>query len=272
MAAAALLNRLGQPLSLRLTLIERLGDTPPPELGEDQLYGLALRSRPLMKMAELEISMQEKNLRIIRSGLLPSVGVEGQYGYAAGDYDYLHTDWRKDWSVMLKLDMTVFDGLTIRGKLQEERANLDKYLLNRDSVADAVALEVKQALLNFGSAKELLDSQAENVKQAERYLWEEHLRREQGESTYLDILNARQSLARAQNNYFGALYKKAAAKLSLLLAVGVLDEGWEEAGDCRPVTCAARPAPNPRDDPCLYSSEQNPFANLPTPTAPNPQP
>jgi outer membrane protein TolC len=75
---------------------------------------------------------------------------------------------------------------------------------------------IRTAWTDLASAVELVRSLSQNVALAEEYLADEEKRK----GSYLDILNARRSLATAESNYYRALRDAAVARAQLDWATG----------------------------------------------------
>jgi len=116
----------------------------------------------------------------------------------------------------------VFEGMRTKGKLVQERAKLRQYVLEKRDLLQSVELEVKQAILSLEDATEFVESQKENVRQAQEGLRLATVRYENETATELDVLDARVALTQARNNYAQAVYSHMLARLSLEKAKGVI--------------------------------------------------
>lgn len=232
-ARARFLNIIGLPLDTPFQLADHLSYRRMTVLDEKALAQLAEQDRPELRRAKLQEEMQQQDVKKIRSGLFPSVSLAGRYGADIHDFDWYDGAWKKDWSVGLRMDWTLFEGLLLRGQLRQAEAMLEQSKLATRALLDAIRLDVRTALLNMQSAEEFVLSQRENVAQALRYLQQERIRWDHGAGTsYLDVLNARSSFAIAQKNYYMALHNLEVARIDLRRAIGSLGE---KAGALQPV-------------------------------------
>jgi outer membrane protein len=186
-----------------------------------QLVEKAAQRRPELRMAQLEESMLEHRVASARSGLRPSVHVAGSYGHGGSTGE----DWKEDWQLELSVSVPAFDGLAVRGRLREAQARLEEAQWRTRALAETVRLEIRTALLELETAAELAEVLEQNVVSARRYLDYELEREKIGGNTYLDVLNARQSLAQAERGYYRALRDAAVARVRLDWACGTIGEG-----------------------------------------------
>ncbi len=224
------LKLLGLPLGADLTLTDGFlfEDFDPGE--ERRLRDLELRDRPELRQARLQEKLQEKSIQTTRSALFPQVNLTGTYSANNHTWTTETGRWRKNWSVGVQMDWLVFDGLVIHGQIREAQAVLEQYKLDTYNTRDTIKLEVRTALLNLFSAMEFVRSQRENVLQAERVVKQQTIQWEEGAGgLYLEIIDARKSLATAQQNYFAALRDYHIARTDLERAQGKIGEDVFEA-------------------------------------------
>jgi outer membrane protein TolC len=226
---ATLLRLLGLPLDAELRLTDALAMDDLRIAGDAPLYDLALRTHPNIRMARLSEEMKREEITVTRARLQPQVSLQGRYGGKNTSWSWDAEDWKEDWLVGLRLEWLLFDGMAIRGRVNQQRAELEGLRYDRKDLAEAIRLGVRNALLSLRSAREFVASQQANVAQAERVLRQEQARETEGAGTYLDVLNAREDLAAAQKNYNQALYNFGIARASLAYALGILGETPLEA-------------------------------------------
>ncbi len=221
---ATLLRILGLPLESELSLTDPLAMNEV-RIGNDApLYDFALSRHPAMRIARLSESMKREEITATRAQLRPQLSLQGRYGAKNNSWSWEAEDWNEDWLVGLRLEWLLFDGMAIRGQVNERQAQLQSLRYDRKDLAEALQLGVRNALLSLRSAREFVLSQEANVEQAGRVLEQEESRETEGAGTYLDVLNAREDLASAQKNYYQALYNFSIARTSLQYALGILGE------------------------------------------------
>jgi outer membrane protein TolC len=109
-----------------------------------------------------------------------------------------------------------------RGKVIEERATLNQYEIALKDTEEKIRYEVRQAFLSLKDAEELINSQKENVKQAEEGLRLANIGFQNGVNTQLEVLDTQLALDVARKNYLSAIYSYNLAQLMMQKAMGVL--------------------------------------------------
>ncbi len=259
-ARSSLLRLLGLPLSSRVELTGELEFSEAPNLDEGELYHRAQELRPELRAARLTVAIQRENVRATRAELYPHLSLSGAYSGTSDDWNRHPEDWEKNWSLTLQLDLQLFDGLLVRGQIREAEARRRQLELEAADRLDEVRLDVRRALLDIASAEMAVRGQERNVAQARESLRLTRERERQGVSTYLDVLDARQTLAVAERNYYRSIYDHRIAWTDLALAVGTLGE--------RPVapSVAREETPGPRqEDEAQVVPEEGADAQPPAP-------
>ena len=83
-----------------------------------------------------------------------------------------------------------------------------------------VALELSNARIAYGNAKQRLENQKKNLALAEKILNTTKIKYREGIGSSMEITTAEQELYRTQANYMNALYDLAVAKTDLDKALG----------------------------------------------------
>lgn len=171
--------------------------------------------RPELKTKELEIQIQEKQITVDRSNILPQVGLFAGYDLLnQTDKSSLH-DTIGGYVAGIAGTWRVFDGLETTGKLKATRARLASAYLDRDATRNAIFTEVRSAFLKLEQAEATVSSQTENSTLARESFMLSKASFEAGLSTQLDIMQSRVDLTKAQTNELKAKFdhKVALAKL-----------------------------------------------------------
>jgi outer membrane protein TolC len=223
LAETAFLKILALPLTTTFVLTDQLRyEAAQAEAG--QSLGVALVRRPDVKQADLKMAMQKENIRATAADLYPTVGLLGTWeGGNSSRFSFGGTGWEQGWYAAMMVTIPVFEGMETRGRLVQERAKLRQYEFQKQELLQSVELEVKQAILSLEDAAEFVESQKENVAQAEEGLRLATLDYENEMASELDVLDARVALTKARNNYAQAVYNHMLSKLSLRKAMGVIE-------------------------------------------------
>ncbi len=218
----AFLKVLSLPLTTELVLTDKLVYKPAEaEMGES--LAVALIRRPEIKQADLKTATQRETIRATAAALYPNVSLTGTWeGGNASRFSFGGTGWSQGWYAGVMVSVPIFEGMKTQGRLVQERAKLRQYELEKVDLLQSIELEVNQAILSLEDATEFVESQSENVRQAEEGLRLATVRYAEEMATELDVLDARLALTQARNNYAQAVYNHTVASLSLKKAMGVI--------------------------------------------------
>jgi len=184
----------------------------------ERALGIALAQRPEIRILGLRRSMAEKALAIVQSSNKPSLGFLANYTY--GKPYMMEDQWGGNWDATLALEIPLFDGGITAGRTRQMKAQLHQAEVNLEMVRTAVEFEVRNVLLELGEAAALVESQKENVKQAEEALEIAEERYENGLLTSLEVMDTQLALAQAKTAYLEALCGYLIARSRLKKVVG----------------------------------------------------
>jgi outer membrane protein TolC len=222
LAMAGLRRVLGLPQEAEVALTDRLAYEPV-GTGRSEALETAYECRADLMQARLLIELQEANIASIRADLFPQFYLFGAYGWERPSRKTITEDrWDDYWQAGIAMEWLIFDGLAVRGKLRQEAAALRQYKIAERDLREEIHLQVERALLSLEDARELVESQMENVKQAKRGLDLAKAGYRNGVNTALEVRDAENALTLAKLNYSRAIYGHMVARLGLKKATGTL--------------------------------------------------
>ncbi len=218
-----LMSFLGLDLDQPLELMEPQDDTSLTRCpGLNELVDEAIKNRPDLYQAGLEVDMRGKAVSIARAGYFPSLAAVSDYTWQGQSDEFtLDKNNTTSFTAGLTLSWPIFDGGLTRGAVGRSKAELRQAELNRLDLIDGVRLEVEQAYDRLIQAKEALDSQDETIAQAEEGLHIASVRLEAGEGTLLEVLSAQTALSEARAALAGALFTFRDARSNLKMATNL---------------------------------------------------
>ena len=184
----------------------------------DSLIEQAKKNRPEIKSLALRKQMAEKALSIAKKSNLPNLALIANYDYKKPIY--FDNEWGTDWNVTIALQMPIFTGFGNLGRKKEamERVSQTRHYLSM--LEDGIEMEVRGAYLKIEESKKLIESQEENVTQAEKALDIIEKRYGIGLATNLEVMDTQLAVTAAKTNYLKALSDYVTAKAELEKAVG----------------------------------------------------
>lgn len=213
---------IGYPISEPLVLTDNLESILDQTDSAELATAVADPSRrPEYELIEQAIRLTELNVKLSKSGYLPSLRA---FGVAQQQYqgdDFSSGFWAPASYVGLNLNVPIFDGFGKKAKLQRSRLEMEKTRNQQTDLIRAINLEVENARTNYLNARQRLDSQNRNLDLAERIYKTAQIKYEEGVGSSLEINQAEQSLYSTQSNYMQSLYDLALAQARLEMALGL---------------------------------------------------
>lgn len=220
------------PLRAYTFVAPTLGDAPLDAQGYDPetLLRTALDQRADIAAQETRIRSAQQGIRIARSSILPTLSASAGYNSSwsslaqdpvfgvdgAGNptvigsqdvafFDQL--DRNRGGSVSLNLSYDLFDRFQRRNGTQRARVQLDDARLSLETLRQDVALQVRQAYLDYQSDLDQLGATEAALEAAELLLEVEQERYNVGASTIVELTQARTALVEAQSNRAQAVFR-----------------------------------------------------------------
>ena len=176
-------------------------------------------SRPELKAKENGIEIEEKQLIVDRSALLPRINLFAGYDVTsdpAREDPHSYTD---GYVAGISGTWQIFDGLATFGKMKATRARMGGALATRDQTKQQIEADVRQAFNLLDQAQATVESQTKNVVVARESYVLANAGYNAGLVTQLDVLQSRVDLTTAQTTEFQARYDYLAATAQLQRAV-----------------------------------------------------
>ena len=208
---------IGLPLGQQFEIAETLpyADIEPPTV-EDALKQ-AYRSRSDFRAALANIQVAEKNISAARGQRYPVVAVSGDYGVQGATFGHSHGIF----GVQGGLSVPVFTGERIKGDVTVAESALRQRKAEAENLRGQVDYDVRTSYLNLQAAKEQVAVAKQNVDLANENLDRSKERFAAGVTDSVEVVQAQQSLASANDQYIVSLYAHNLAKLQLARALGV---------------------------------------------------
>lgn len=213
---------MNQPIELR----DRLQDVRFEE-GVLELGSINPLDRPEMKLLQTQKSATKLEIRNIRAGYLPSIGLQLQRGALAGanNFDRVldpNGSWFAYGSIGLGVNWSLFDSFTKRYRVQQKQLELQKVENNIFDFGKAIQMQANQAQVSMRSSFETMKNQEMTLKLSQEVLEVARKKYAAGVGSNLELINAEAEYRQAQANYYTAVYDLLIAKVDLQKAKGQL--------------------------------------------------
>ena len=203
--------------------IEDILDYSPFEKDLDYCFAEAEKNRLEITIADLNVEIGDKELKLSRKDYYPSVNLQGEYFQMGTEPDVNGGEGIFDpegWRIMAVATWNFWEwGRTYYG-VDEKLSRLSQAKLRKKEILDNIQKEVKKAYLRTTEAEEAIITVEKAIEQAkENYRINEERFKEQM-ATSTDLLIAQTLLSRTMTNYYNALYAFQIAKAALYRAMG----------------------------------------------------
>ncbi len=199
----------GVPLEQQWTPAHEYSFTPLPEQNPVQ-------NRFDLKSAQQSVAAAEKDVRTARDQHLPSVSLDASYGAGGvnpGNYSQVY-------SVSADVSVPLFTGGRIRADVREAEARLAQREAESRDLEGRVAYDVRVARLDAQASETAVKVAEGNKALAERAAEQSEDRYRNGVTNYLEVVQAREAIVTAEENYISSLFSFNVAKISLARALG----------------------------------------------------
>lgn len=211
-----LARAIGMPLGQQFDLTDQLpySDINPPS-AEDAI-AQAYRSRSDLRAAiDLEKAARLK-LSAVKGERYPVIASNADYGDSGQTLGHSHGDF----SFQAGVSLPIFTGGRIKGEIAEAQGEWKQRKAQEENLRGQIDADVRTALFNLNAANEQVAVAKQNVDLAHDNLSHSKDRFVSGVTDSVEVVQAEQALAGANDQYITSLYNHNFAKLSLARALG----------------------------------------------------
>jgi len=225
--AIAKLN-LSRAIGLPLGQIFDLADQLPyaeihPQTVEDALNS-AYKSRSDFRAALASLKSAQQQLGATRAERYPVLAASGDYGVQGPNFARLHGAF----TFQSGLTIPIFTGGRIKGDITEAEGALRQRKAEAENLRGQIDYDVRTAFLNLQAATEQVTVARQNVDLANENLARSQERFAAGVTDSVEVVQAQQSLASANDQYISSLYSHNSSKLQLARALGVARTSYNQ--------------------------------------------
>ena len=189
----------------------------------DECLTEAQKNRLEIQVADLDIEIAGKQVKLTEKDYFPSVNFIGTYARTGDDWQAHGGEGISDsagWNVQATATWDFWQwGRTGYGR-KEKLARLAQSKYKKTEITDNINLEVKQAYLRTNEAEQNILTIEKAVEQAKENLRITEEQYKEQVATQTDVLVAQTLLTQTMTNYYNALYDFKIAKAFLLRALG----------------------------------------------------
>ena len=181
---------------------------------------LALLHRADLQASEAQLKAAEQALSAAKGERLPSLSINGNYGVLGPNPTQAHGVF----AVTGAVNVPIWQGGRVRGDIQQAQATLDQRKAELSDQRARVEQDVRVALIELKTALGQVQLAQANRNYAGETLSESRDRFAAGVATTVEVVQAEEQVAAAENDYISSLFSFDLAKLSLARATGQAEQ------------------------------------------------
>ncbi len=212
---------IGLPAGQVFELAQDVPFTPMEAIEPEAAVRLAYRQRPDYQSARRQVAAAEEAVKAAHGQWYPTVALNGFYGANGPAMNDSHGVFEVSGAV----NFNIFDGGRIHSDEEQARATLKQ---RSDELADLggqIDYQVRSALLDVKTAADLVAAARTNLDLADQTLEQARDRFSAGVADNIEVVQAQQSVANANDSLIAALYAHNAAKAAVARALGMTEQG-----------------------------------------------
>lgn len=182
-----------------------------------------LERRPDIASAEQQLIAANARIGLAKAYYFPSFSLIGGLGVESQDLKDLFKGPSQTWSYGLNLTMPIFNAGKTGYMVDAATARQKQALTQYQKSIQVAFTEVRNALKAYDTGKIVIDAQKSQVDAVERNLYLANLRYKNGQSPYLDVLDAERQLFQVQ---LALVQSQQARLVSVVDLYKALGGGW----------------------------------------------
>jgi outer membrane protein TolC/ABC-type transporter Mla MlaB component len=197
-------------------------DTPQPEVSPS--IESALSERQEWKALQEQLKAAGYQKKASRDSRLPTLNFTGNWAYEGSS----STTGIPTYNYQAGVSVPIFTGGRIRAEIVKADLEVQKLEQQEDDLRNQIALDVKTALINLDSARNQVTVANLGVQLSKEEVDQARDRFKAGVANNIEVIQAQDSLARANDNQIAALYRFNQARADYARSVGQMEKVYSK--------------------------------------------
>jgi outer membrane protein TolC len=219
-AKLRLARAIGLPIGQAFALTDQVPYAPLPEITLEQAQERALRTRADYRGAAEQVHAAEASRQAALGEALPSVHLDANYGVLG----LAASDARSTFSVTGTVIIPIFQGGRTHGRLLEAEAELRSRRAEAEDLKAGIYYDVRTVFLDVQASSEQVGVAARGRELAASQLGQARDRFAAGVADNIEVVQAQEAVALANEQYIAGVYAFNASKAALGRALGASEE------------------------------------------------
>ena len=211
---------IGIPAAQKFLLSDKIPAPAPIAITLEIAMQRALDSRSDYKQAEALMRAAERSRAAAQAERYPTIGFQGDYGTIGPSAVSNHGTY----SAGVAAHIPIFEGGRIKAEIQQADSVLSQRKSQYDDLRGRIEFEVRSAFLDYEAATKQLQVATSNLDLAHQQLQQARDRFASGVTNNLEVVQAQEAEATAQENYISSLFGHNFSKLAVARAIGVAED------------------------------------------------
>ena len=220
----ALARVIGLPVRQKFRLVNRVPYHPLPEMELQSAYERALQTRPDYQAALAALRAAQLSREAAWKQRLPSIGFAGEYGVLGTTPDSMSPNW----AAAATLKIPIFEGGKVEADVQQTDAVLKQRQAQVDDMRGRIEQDVEDAILDLKAAAQQVEVAKMGLDLAQQALGQSQDRFAAGVTNNVEVIQAQQQLASANDRFISSLYAHNIAKVLLARAIGNAEQAVQQ--------------------------------------------
>ncbi|HKD79040.1 MAG TPA: TolC family protein [Candidatus Angelobacter sp.] len=215
-----LARTIGLPVAQQFQLTDSVPYAPLAALNLEEALAQAYRQRPEYLAAQSRLRAAELSVAAAKGEALPTLQVNGQLGTVGPTVGSSETIY----NLSAGLHIPIFQGGKVKADVAQAEAQMRQSRMQLEDLHSRVEFEVRTALLDVKTSDDEVAVAKQQIELAGEQLKEARDRYAAGVSGSLEVVQAQEAVASANDSNIQALYTNNVAKLSLVRALGEAEQ------------------------------------------------
>ena len=211
---------IGLPMGQDFKLTDKIPFAAPVPITFEDALKRAFEKRSDYQQAQAQLRAAEYSRRAAEAERLPSLGINGDYGVIG----VRPTSSHGTFTAAAGVSVPIFQGRKIEADIIQAETVRQQRQAELDDLRQRIEYEVRTAFLDVTAATKQLEVATSALDVARQQVTQSRDRFQAGVTNTVEVVQAQQQQATADENYIGSLYAHNVAKLNLARALGVAEE------------------------------------------------
>lgn len=212
---------IGMPIEQQFTVTDPTAAMPLEAMSLSDALTKAYENRADYRAAEQQVRAAEESVKAAKAQWIPTLGVSGFYGDEGPTFGNSHGVF----TFRGALNFNIFDGGRIKSEVQQEQVEATNRRNEMANLKAQIDYQVRNALLDLKATNQQVSVAGSNVDLANQTLTQAQDRFSSGVADNLEVVQAQQSVADANETLITAQYQNNLSKVELARSLGLAEQG-----------------------------------------------